>query len=426
MACSKWKGKSMLSFVMKIALNALVYLLWEERCRRQFQGRTRTSTDLLKIFKEIIRSVKVSNVPLGASDNDIREFFIFSGEIEYVEMHSYEDERSQVAYITYKDPQGAETEVLLSGATIVDQFVTIELASDYKLHANAFTTQATGDSGQAKVVYTKAEDVVSTMLAKGFIIGIDALNKAKSFDEKHQVTSNASAKIASLDQKIGFSKKISAGSTVVNEKMREMDQKYQVSEKSKTALAAAEQSVSPAKSSIMKSRYALAGAAWFTAAYKRDAKAAEDVGQKTREKVLAEEQAQNPEDSAHMDVFSTPRAGPEASVQPSNPSPNQLMLLLDISLEQLRAMKEWLLSILECCCFPKRYVGCSPNDRTGYVVSGKPNGAVGYYFAEHLETNDGDSVTCSVGICSVTIYLIVFSLNLFVQGEIRKEIVSFR
>ncbi|KAE8679033.1 RNA-binding family protein isoform 2 [Hibiscus syriacus] len=371
MACSKWKGKSMLSFVMKIALNALVYLLWEERCRRQFQGRTRTSTDLLKIFKEIIRSVKVSNVPLGASDNDIREFFIFSGEIEYVEMHMRTSDhklhtlltrirREQrlkfffqyepVSFLTSYDI-GIKQEYLgkmksriylisqtiqhhvvkqqymvfvPTGATIVDQFVTIELASDYKLHANAFTTQATGDSGQAKVVYTKAEDVVSTMLAKGFIIGIDALNKAKSFDEKHQVTSNASAKIASLDQKIGFSKKISAGSTVVNEKMREMDQKYQVSEKSKTALAAAEQSVSPAKSSIMKSRYALAGAAWFTAAYKRDAKAAEDVGQKTREKVLAEEQAQNPEDSAHMDVFSTPRAGPEASVQPSNPSPNQV------------------------------------------------------------------------------------------------------
>ncbi|XP_039030156.1 binding partner of ACD11 1-like, partial [Hibiscus syriacus] len=245
-----------------------------------------------------IRSVKVSNVSLDASENDIREFFIFSGEIEYIEMHR-DDERSQIAYITYKDPQGAETAVLLSGATIVDKFVSIELATDYKPPANAFTTPATGDSGQAEAVYTKAEDVVSTMLAKGFIMGKDALNKAKAFDEKHQVTSTASVKIASLDQKIGFSEKISAGSIVVNEKMREVDQKYQVSEKSKTALAAAEQSISTAKSSLMKNRYALAGAAWFTAAYKRVAKAAEDVGQKTREKVLAEEQAQNPEDPAH-------------------------------------------------------------------------------------------------------------------------------
>ncbi|OMO73134.1 hypothetical protein CCACVL1_17456 [Corchorus capsularis] len=32
----------------------------------------------------------------------------------------------------------------------------------------------------------------------------------------------------------------------------------------------------------------------------------------------------------------------------------------------------------------------------------KPNGAVGCYCAEHLENNDADSVTCSVGSCSVS------------------------
>ncbi|GMJ11339.1 INVOLVED IN rRNA PROCESSING 3, BPA1-Like 1 [Hibiscus trionum] len=276
-----------------------------------------------------IRSVKVSNVSMRASEQDIEEFFIFSGEIEYVEMNS-DNDRSRVAYITYKDPQGAETAVLLSGAMIVDQTVTIELAPDYKLPDNAFATPATGnDSGQEEAGLKNAEDVVSTMLAKGFIIGKDALNKAKELDEKHQFTSTASAKIASLDQKTGLSEKFSAGKTVVNEKMREVDQKYQVSEKSKSALAAAEQSVSTAKSSFMKNRYALAGAAWFTAAYKRAAKAAEDVGQKTREKVLAEEQAQKPEGHAHINESSSPRAAkPETDEQPSDSSPEPGLLLL--------------------------------------------------------------------------------------------------
>ncbi|GMI85422.1 INVOLVED IN rRNA PROCESSING 3, BPA1-Like 1 [Hibiscus trionum] len=268
-----------------------------------------------------IRSVKVSNVSLLATEQDINEFFVFSGEIEYVEMQS-DNERSQVAYITFKDHQGAETAVLLTGATIVDQFVTIELAPDYKLPANAFTTPATENSEQTEAGLRKAEDVVSTMLAKGFIIGKDALNKAKAFDEKHQLTRTASAKFASLDQKTGLSEKFSAGKTVVNEKMREVDQKYQVSEKSKSALAAAEQSVSTAKSSAMKNRYVLAGAAWFTSAYKRVAKAAEDVGQKTKEKVLAEEQAQKAEEYAHINESSSPRAAkPETSEQPSDPLP---------------------------------------------------------------------------------------------------------
>ena len=33
-----------------------------------------------------IRTVKVSNVSLGASDQDLKEFFSFSGNIDYVEM----------------------------------------------------------------------------------------------------------------------------------------------------------------------------------------------------------------------------------------------------------------------------------------------------------------------------------------------------
>ncbi|OMO96525.1 hypothetical protein COLO4_15225 [Corchorus olitorius] len=244
----------------------------------------------------MIRSVKVSNVSLGASEQDIKEFFSFSGEIEHVEMQS-DNERSQIAYVSFKEAQGAETAVLLSGATIVDQSVTIELAPDYKPPATVPATPPieNASDSQAGSAVQKAEDVVSSMLARGFILGKDAVNKAKSFDEKHQFTSTATAKVASLDQKIGLTEKISAGTIIVNDKVREMDQKFQVSEKTKSAFAAAEQTVSSAGSAIMKNRYVLTGATWVTGAFNRVAKAAGDVGQKTREKVIAEEErAQKP------------------------------------------------------------------------------------------------------------------------------------
>lgn len=38
------------------------------------------------VFLLQIKTVKVSNVSLGASLQDIQEFFSFSGDIEYVEM----------------------------------------------------------------------------------------------------------------------------------------------------------------------------------------------------------------------------------------------------------------------------------------------------------------------------------------------------
>ncbi|MCD7453439.1 hypothetical protein HAX54_020909 [Datura stramonium] len=238
-----------------------------------------------------VKTVQVSNVSLGAKEQDMKEFFTFSGDIEYLEMKG-ESERSQVAYVTFKDPQSAETAVLLSGATIVDQSISIALAPEYKLPPTASVSPAptrSTNSPTAGSAIQKAEDVVSSMLAKGFILGKDAVGKAKALDEKHKITSTTSATVASLDQKYGLSEKISTGATIVNHKVKEMDQKFQVSEKSKSAFAAAEQTVSNAGSAIMKNRYALTGVTWAAGAFSRVTKAAGEVGQKTKEKLAEEE-----------------------------------------------------------------------------------------------------------------------------------------
>ncbi|CAN0908199.1 Binding partner of ACD11 1 [Linum grandiflorum] len=163
---------------------------------------------------------------------------------------------------------------------------------------------------EADSALRKAEDVVSGMIAKGFILGKDAVNKAKSFDEKHQLTSTGLAKVASFDKKLGLSDKITASTTVVGDKVREVDQKYQVSEKTKSAFAAAEQKVSSAGSAIMKNRYVFTSAAWVTGAFSKVAKAAEDVGQKAKEKVgMAEEEQRRKvvEDFAHVHLSDSPK-----------------------------------------------------------------------------------------------------------------------
>ncbi|XP_028805983.1 binding partner of ACD11 1-like isoform X1 [Neltuma alba] len=245
------------------------------------------------------KTVKVSNLSLEATEQDLKEFFSFSGDIEYVELRSH-DERSQIAYVTFKDAQGAETAALLSGATIVDSSVTITVDPDYQVPPAALTspvteckTPATGGSESA---LRKAEDVVTGMMARGFVLGKDTVTKAKTFDEKHQLSSTASAKVASFDQKIGFSEKITAGASAVSDRVREVDQKFQVSEKTKTAFAAAEQKVNEAGSAIMKNRYILTGASWVTGAFSKVVKTAEDVGQKTKEKVQNTEEERKQKD----------------------------------------------------------------------------------------------------------------------------------
>ncbi|XP_071692985.1 binding partner of ACD11 1-like isoform X1 [Rutidosis leptorrhynchoides] len=233
------------------------------------------------------KTVKVSNVSLGASERDVREFFSFSGDIVYVETQSY-NERSQIAFVTFTDCQGAETAVLLSGATIVDTTVTVTLDPDYHLPPAAIAASLPYGSNVPAgndSALRKAEDVVTSMFAKGFVLGKDAVSKAKTFDEKHGLTSTASAKVASIDKKIGFTEKVNVGTSIVSDKVKEVDQKLQVSEKAKSAFTAAENTVASAGYAIMKNRYVFTSASWVTGAFNKVAKAAGEVGQQTKEKV---------------------------------------------------------------------------------------------------------------------------------------------
>ncbi|XP_057978388.1 binding partner of ACD11 1-like isoform X2 [Malania oleifera] len=277
-----------------------------------------------------IKTVKVSNVSLGASEQDIKEFFSFSGDIECVEMKS-ESERSQIAYVTFKDSQGAETAVLLSGATIVDMSVSIALVPDYQLPPvpsapSPVQAKEAKTSGGAESAFQKAEEVVSSVLAKGLILGKGAVNKAKSFDEKHQLTSTASAKVNSFDKKIKFTEKVSVGTSIVNDKVREVDKKFQVSEKTKSAFTTAEQKVSSTGSAIMKNRVVSTVATSVTGAFSKVAKAAGDIGQKTREKVgVAEEEQKRKvvDDFAQVHLSDSPKASAPSEPQPSRPAPVQ-------------------------------------------------------------------------------------------------------
>eukprot|EP01018_Ginkgo_biloba_P011773 Gb_32242 [translate_table: standard] len=250
-------------------------------------------------------TVRVTNVSLRATKRDIQDFFSFSGEIDRIELRG-DNEHSQVVFVTFKDPQALDTALLLSGATIVDQSVNIHPVEDYLPQAEApervpsqhsehisSVNKAQDVSGGSGTAMNKAQDLVTSMLAKGYIVGKDAMNKAKAFDEKHRLTANASAKATSFDKKIGLTEKITAGTAAVNEKVRSVDQKFQVSEKTKSAFAAAEHKVNNAGSALMKNKYVFTGASWVTGAFSRVAKAAEDVGLKTKEKVEIAEGQKN-------------------------------------------------------------------------------------------------------------------------------------
>ncbi|KAJ0981720.1 hypothetical protein J5N97_009975 [Dioscorea zingiberensis] len=247
------------------------------------------------------RTVQVGNISDLASEREIREFFSFSGEIDHIEIRCDPGASRRKAFVTFKDPKALEIALLLSGATIVDQIVSISPVENYipEVEEPVLVAQVTNgsdvnylpstefqrsSSGGGRIYVSKAQEVVSGMLAKGSAIGQDAMSKARAFDEKHQLTANASAKVNSFDRRVGLSEKITVGISVVNEKVKSVDQKLHVSDKTMAALILAERKLNDTGSAVKTNRYVTAGTAWLNGAFSKVAKASHVAGTRTREK----------------------------------------------------------------------------------------------------------------------------------------------
>ncbi|KAL8129477.1 hypothetical protein V2J09_018632, partial [Rumex salicifolius] len=245
------------------------------------------------------KTIQVSNLSDLATEREIHEFFSFSGEIDHIEIRR-ESGEAKTAFVTFKETKALEIALLLSGATLVDRIVTISLVDNYvvkpkeeRVLGNSVSTASFGNvsleneinSGSPQRVYvTKAQEVVSNMIAKGSAIKQDAVNKAKAFDEKHRLTANASEKVISFDKRVGLTEKFSVGISVVNKKVKSVDERLQVSDKTMAALLAADRKLSDTGSAVKSSRYVTAGTAWFNGAFNRVAKAGQVAGTKTKQK----------------------------------------------------------------------------------------------------------------------------------------------
>lgn len=121
---------------------------------------------------------------------------------------------------------------------------------------------------------TLAQDVVKTMIAKGYVLGKDALGKAQAFDESHQVSASAAAKVAELSERIGLTDKVFAGVEAV----RSVDQKYHIYDTTKSVVSATGRTAAAAATTVVNSSYFSKGALWMSDALNRAAKAAADLG----------------------------------------------------------------------------------------------------------------------------------------------------
>ncbi|KAH7522896.1 hypothetical protein ACOSP7_018081 [Xanthoceras sorbifolium] len=229
-------------------------------------------------------AIEVTGLSPKATEKDLQDFFSFSGAIERVDIVRSGD-YACTAYVTFKDAYSQETAVLLSGATILDQRVCITRWGHYEDEFDLWNrpsqrhedeTESTQPSQRRPLVSDAGEAVamMKTMLAKGYVLGKDALSQAKAFDESHQVSAAAAAKVAELNQKIGFTDKIGAGVEVA----KSVDEKYHISETTKSAVTATGRAAAAAANTVVNSSYFSKGALWVSGALNRAAQAAADLG----------------------------------------------------------------------------------------------------------------------------------------------------
>lgn len=121
---------------------------------------------------------------------------------------------------------------------------------------------------------TMAQQVVETMIVKGYQLSKDALTKAKAFDESYHVSSTAAAKVADLSNRVGLTDKIRSGMETV----KCVDEKYHLSELTMSAASFTGKTAAAAATAVVSSSYFSKGAFWVSDVLHRAAKVAADLG----------------------------------------------------------------------------------------------------------------------------------------------------
>ncbi|XP_009347050.1 binding partner of ACD11 1 [Pyrus x bretschneideri] len=238
-------------------------------------------------------TAEVTSLSSKATEEDVYNFFSHCGAVEHVEIIR-SGEYACTAYVTFKDAFALQTAILLSGARIVDQCVCITRWGSYTDESDAWNSPYNPEGNTSLTTYHTSEfistpgeavTVVKTMAAKGYVLGKGALTKAKAFDESHQLSATAAAKVCELSNRIGLTEKIYAGMEVV----KTVDEKFHVSDITKSAATVtgtaavvaatyAGQAAVAAGSAVFNSSYFAKGALWFSDVLTRASKAAADLG----------------------------------------------------------------------------------------------------------------------------------------------------
>lgn len=197
------------------------------------------------------RAVFVTNISPNATEKTVSDFFSFCGRITRLTLRG-STEGSQEAIVIFESDSAAKTALLLTNALIVDRPITVV---PYFPVAGDEAQGVTVEAGQAVITErtqlvpdserTKTS-VVASMLAAGYVLGSDTIQKARDLDDKHMISlqlkvgaEQIKAKANEIDRQLHISETATAIKAGVVEKAKEVDEKLHLSEKVGAAATAA-------------------------------------------------------------------------------------------------------------------------------------------------------------------------------------------
>jgi hypothetical protein len=195
-------------------------------------------------------SVLVTNISPSANEKTVSEFFSFCGKIVHIKLHVYPNKASE-AIIVFETEAAAKTAMLLTNALIADRPITVtqyreptekDSEKSQILPTDTNTIELSGDEIPNKPHAVPADQrtntsVIASMLAAGYVLGADTIQKAREIDEQNQLSAKVAAaaaaakeKVLEIDQQLKISETIAALGTNVANKAKEVDEAWKISE----------------------------------------------------------------------------------------------------------------------------------------------------------------------------------------------------
>jgi len=165
-------------------------------------------------------TVHVKNIGAETTEQEIRDFFSFCGRISKLSVtpESGDKESTQSASVTFEKETAAKTALLLDNTQLGKSLV--HVSSAQSLDELSKDRDASGHDEELQQEDKPRSRVVAELLAHGYVIGDQAIDRALKLDQQHGISTRFTNALQQFDQRFK-----------ATETAQGLDQKYNITER---------------------------------------------------------------------------------------------------------------------------------------------------------------------------------------------------